>query len=438
VPSNTKVILLELGGLDVELFDTLLKSGELPNLRRFMGDSLVFSIKPYVPVQEGGRGDEMWVTLHSGLAPRVHGIGHASESQWLEGRYVWDYLVRNGFRVGLWCVPAVAHGEALSGWVLADCQSVEMLTKPRDLRGYASIVRQWGRSAGRLSRVRRAGDVLARIPWLLRRRLSLRTWAGIWSLLFIKGSGCGIPLRSVFVFDAINLDLVRWYMRHDSVDFVLVHLYGVQEIGWRQLFPSSAPAKGSSEEHRIRYPVRAVPEHRRTHGVLAQWRRVRSYLGGSGTSDTCRTGASAPFQGQTEGQANIPSDVMTAFRNLDKSFGLYERHVAKDLTMMVVAPTWQGERQSDANCTPPCPRNSTVDGEDSTPSASEGGRLGQNGILWIRTRGVDHRIFPEPINLEQVTPTLLNKFGVAVPEEMLGAPLPTGVSRPRKGERCSS
>src|SRR5262245_53443715 len=108
--ASDPVILLEFNELTPSLIDRFIGEGELPNFSRFRNESQTFitEAEERAPFLEPWI---QWVTVHSGLNYRRHGVFHLDEGHKLTADRVWDVVAERGANA-LVCGsmnPAVKH-----------------------------------------------------------------------------------------------------------------------------------------------------------------------------------------------------------------------------------------------------------------------------------------------------------------------------------------
>ena len=92
---TTPVILLEFNELSPTLMNRFIGQGHLPNFKKFSEEAAVFLTEaeeraPYLDpwIQ--------WITVHTGLNFREHGIERLNEGHTVTERRVWDFVAEAG------------------------------------------------------------------------------------------------------------------------------------------------------------------------------------------------------------------------------------------------------------------------------------------------------------------------------------------------------
>src|SRR5262249_48259350 len=92
------VILIEFNELTPSLMARFMASGHVPNCQRLYKESHIYVTE----AEEEGEAPNPWVewvTVHSGLSAREHGIPRLSDGHRLQTQAVWDLLSEAGRRV---------------------------------------------------------------------------------------------------------------------------------------------------------------------------------------------------------------------------------------------------------------------------------------------------------------------------------------------------
>jgi len=93
--SKTKVILLELNELTPSLMEKFIQEGHLPNFANMKAKSQVYI------TDANASGEELnpwiqWVTVHTGLTPKEHGVFLLNDLDKFKGDFIWDKLSQEG------------------------------------------------------------------------------------------------------------------------------------------------------------------------------------------------------------------------------------------------------------------------------------------------------------------------------------------------------
>lgn len=93
--NNKKVIMLELNELTPSLIHKFMAEGHLPNFKKIHAESKVYT------TDANASGEELnpwiqWVSVHTGLAPKEHGVFLLNEMKNFDGDFMWDQLSNKG------------------------------------------------------------------------------------------------------------------------------------------------------------------------------------------------------------------------------------------------------------------------------------------------------------------------------------------------------
>ena len=113
------VILLEFNELSPTLMNRFINQGHLPNFKRFSEESAVYLTEaeeraPYLDpwIQ--------WITVHTGLNFREHGIERLNEGHTVTEKRVWDYVTESGQPVWICGSMNVGYRPGIRGAVMPD------------------------------------------------------------------------------------------------------------------------------------------------------------------------------------------------------------------------------------------------------------------------------------------------------------------------------
>src|SRR5437588_8132946 len=135
------VILLEFNELCPSLMSRFIGQGHLPNFKKFSAESSVFVTEaeeraPYLDpwIQ--------WVTVHTGLNFRDHGLERLNEGHTLRAKRVWDFVCEEGDPVWVCGSMNVGYRPGLKGAVMPDPWTTQVAPAPEDLKPYFSFIQR--------------------------------------------------------------------------------------------------------------------------------------------------------------------------------------------------------------------------------------------------------------------------------------------------------
>jgi len=137
--SEPRVILLEFNELSQPLMDKFMAQGKLPNFRRLHDEALVYTtdaqeqppnLEPWI----------QWVTVHSGLPFRQHGVFHLGDGHKLRQKCIWDVLSDCKFRVAVCGSMNVRYDLPVNGYILPDPWTFGVAPYPSALLPYYRFI----------------------------------------------------------------------------------------------------------------------------------------------------------------------------------------------------------------------------------------------------------------------------------------------------------
>src|SRR5260370_21501317 len=213
------VIVLEFNELTPNLMDRFIADGDLPNFARFRDESKVFTTE----AEERPPNLEtsiQWVTVHSGLPYREHGVFLLDEGHKLQPKRTWEILSDEGLKVWV-CGSMNANARTsngANGCLLPDPWCTQVEPRPSELVPYFRFVQQnvLEHTNDRVPLGRT--DYLQFAAFMARRGLSAATSRAILSqLLAERRTDC--RWKRVVLLDLLQFDLFSHYYRSLSPAF---------------------------------------------------------------------------------------------------------------------------------------------------------------------------------------------------------------------------
>ena len=251
--TNRQVVLLEFNELSPTLMDRFINLGYLPNFKRLRDESQAFT------TEASERGWELnpwvqWVTVHSGLDYRDHGIIELDEGTRLKQKRVWDVVSQAGHRVWLCGSMNIGYEQPLNGDVMPDPWTTKI--SPSDsLQTFFRFVQQnvLEHSTNRPSLG--AADYLKFLAFMVSHGLSLRTMVAIVRQLAAERMDPGVRWKRAVLLDKLQLDVFRWFFRKRKpalATFFSNSTAHFQHYHWREMEPhlfKSQPAPEKLAAH---------------------------------------------------------------------------------------------------------------------------------------------------------------------------------------------
>lgn len=260
MPLNTRVMLLEFNELTPSLMDRFIAEGHLPNFKRLRDESRVFvtdaqedqwNLEPWI----------QWITVHTGLSAKQHGIHNLDESYKLDQPRLWDLLCAAGYHVWICGSMNINYRQPVHGWILPDAWSSKVAPYPDQLQQYFRFVRANVQEHTNDRVPLRKSEYAAFVKFMLTHGLSVNTISAILSQ-FVEERASGARWKRATLLDKLQWDLFAWYQRkyrpHLST-FFLNSTAHFQHLYWRHLEPEkfrlndSRPDSDNDRAHGILY-----------------------------------------------------------------------------------------------------------------------------------------------------------------------------------------
>jgi Type I phosphodiesterase / nucleotide pyrophosphatase len=236
--TDRRVILLEFNELSPELMERFIDEGHLPNFKRLRDSSQGFT------TEAAERGWELnpwvqWVTVHSGLDYRDHGIIELDEGPKLKAKRVWDVVSEANLPVWICGSMNVAYERPLKGLVLPDPWTTKVQASDV-LQPFFRFVQQnvLEHSTDRPSLGK--ADYAKFMTFMMSHGLSFRTVDAIVRQLVSERSDQGVRWKRAVLLDKLQFDVFRWFyrkMRPAFSTFFSNSTAHFQHYHWREMEP---------------------------------------------------------------------------------------------------------------------------------------------------------------------------------------------------------
>lgn len=249
------VIMLEFNELTPVLMDRFIAAGKLPGFAKLRARSAAFVtdaeedppyLEPWI----------QWITVHTGLGYKDHGIFDLGDGPKLTAPRIWDMLSDENKRVWI-CgsMNASVRGEGFKGRVLPDPWATGIRPIPDgDFDGFLNFVQKYVQEYTRDKAPVTAADSLRFLRFMTMHGLSAQTVTGILRQLLSEARDGG-KWRRATILDRLQWDVFKYYYRREAPDFSTFFLNSTahfQHYYWRNLQPDSFDVK-PSEEDQARY-----------------------------------------------------------------------------------------------------------------------------------------------------------------------------------------
>jgi hypothetical protein len=233
-----RVILLEFNELSPDLMKRFMAMGQLPNFQRLYDESHVYV------TEAAERGWELnpwvqWVTVHSGLDYRDHGIIELDEGGKLNAKRVWDVVSESGFPVWVCGSMNVAYETPINGLVMPDPWTTKVPPFPDSLLPFFRFVQQNVLEHTTDRPALKRSDYLKFVVFMVMHGLSFSTVKAIVQQLLSERSGNHHWRRAVLL-DKLQFDVFRWYYRKIRPRFSTFFSNSTahfQHYHWREMEP---------------------------------------------------------------------------------------------------------------------------------------------------------------------------------------------------------
>ena len=451
--TDTRLIVLELNELTPSLMQRFMAEGKLPNFSRLYDQADIYTTT--AEEQENLDPWIQWVTVHTGLNFRDHGIQRLNEGHTLKVPRIWDLMSEKGRRVWICGSMNVGASRPAGGAVMPDPWTTSVRPYPEALQPYFTFVQRQVMEHTS-DRVSFGSRELARfLQFMATHGLSSDTIGAILRQLIEERRGGGRWRRAVLL-DRLQFDVFAWYYRRVRPHFATFFLNSTahyQHLYWREMDPSAFTAQPTDAQRRtyrdaIEYGYRQMDHlvgrafdlaDAKTTIVMATALSQQPCLrfeahGGKFFYRPLDFGRLVSFAGVV--------DPYTVSPVMAHQFHLYfETPEAAERAAERLARVRYQERQALAavcngcgvfvGCRiyEPLPRDAGLNlpgTAEETPffelfyqvDGVKSGMHHPDGMLWIRTPARRHAVHAQHVPLATVAPTLLERCGVPRPSYM--------------------
>ena len=267
---SPQVVLIELNELSPPLMERFISAGELPHFARMRRESQVFVtdagekppfLEPWI----------QWVTVHTGLSYREHGVFHLNDGHKLAAPQLWDVVSEQGGTSWVCGSMNAAYRAGLRGMVLPDPWTTEVAPSHPVLNAYFRFVQrnvlEYTKDEIPLSRLDYARFGL----FMARHGLSPETLIGLGLQLGEERQNPRARWKRAAALDLLQFDVFRHYHRKLAPTlstFFANSTAHYQHYFWRNLEPDRFKLKPTSEDQ---------AEHK--DAILFGYRRMDALLG---------------------------------------------------------------------------------------------------------------------------------------------------------------
>lgn len=450
--SRKPVIVLEFNELTPSLMARFIEAGELPNFAKLRGQSQVFTTRaeeraPYLEpwIQ--------WVTVHSGLNYAEHGVFHLDEGHKLRAKRVWDLASDGGLKIfvcgsmNVWCASDP------TGAVIPDPWCTKVRPVPGDLEIYFRFVQRnvLEHTNDQVPLGKR--DYIEFLRFMLSHGLSLGTIRAILGQLASERRN-GTRWKRVVLLDRLQFDVFHHYYRRLRPDFATFFLNSTahyQHAYWDSMEPEAfgVPLPAPDKET---YRDAILFGYQQMDLIVGRFLKM---AGDDATLILCTALSQEPWLSHSDDGAGAfyrpknfddvarcaglssnyaVAPVMTEQFHLEFSQEADAQEAERKLLALRMdgAPVMSVERKQARLFTGCALHGDVPEGAEIESPArrvpffelfyrvptSKTGMHNPDGMLWIRQRGVGHRVVEEHVPLSAVAPTILRTMGLERPAYM--------------------
>ena len=453
------VILLEFNELTPALMTKFIAAGKLPNFRRLYHEAYAYvthaeemapNLEPWI----------QWITVHTGLSFREHGVFDLGDGHKLDKPRLWDLASISGRRVLVCGSMNIGYRQPINGVVLPDPWSVGVSPHPAELSRYYDFVRQHVQEYTRGEIPLSASDYARFLTFMVTHGLSSRTVLAIAARLVAERLRSSAWKRAP-ILDRLQWDVFRWYyvkQRPHLATFFLNSTAHLQHAYWRNMDPEAFSIKPAPAEQ-AEYADAVL------HGYQQMDRLVGQCLALAGPATTvilctalgqqpCLTyesvGGKTFYKPRDADQLFKFAGVTHPYRYaplMSEEFHVYVEtaNAAREMVARLGALRVDGRpamraRSNGLEVFGGCAIFDRLDadarlgvaGTDRTArffdvfygvDTTKSGMHHTDGLLWIRTPSRHHHVRREQVSLRAVAPTILHLLGMPKPAWMSGQPL---------------
>lgn len=454
---SSSMIVLEFNELCPSLIDRFIDEGKLPNFKRLREESDVFiteaeenppNLEPWI----------QWITVHSGLTFREHGVFHLGDGDKLKVKNVWDLVSDSGRKVWVCGSMNLRYDAPVDGFVLPDPWSAKQPPTPAELNMFYRFVQQNVLEHSNEKVPLSKSDYMNFLLFMVSHGLSLRSVRAIMSQLWRERRGQ--RWRRAFLLDHLQFDLFRSVYQRIKPAFSTFFLNStahMQHMYWRNFEPGVFQRQ-PTEAEQAEYASAIETGYREMDAMVGRFltlagpdvilvlstalsqqpcliyeeqggkffyrpRNFENLLAFAGVPSGYKV---APVMAEqfhvyfaNEQEASKAAECLNALV-VDRERAMSVRREGRDV--FTGCTLFRKQQEGIA-------LNSTITGK-SAPffdifyevSGIKSGMHHRDGVFWVR-HGKRHVMHSEKVPLNAVAPSLLLLLGIEPPSYMRGAPL---------------
>ena len=243
-------ILLEFNELTPELMFRFMKQGLLPNFERFYNESYAYITDPEEEVKDLEPWIQ-WVTVHTGLKAKDHGVQELGEASKLREKGLTELFSEQQKKVFICGTMNVRFEHDIEGAVIPDPWTTDIEPSAEELKPFYHFVQGLVQKHTDPSRKLAASDYLGFMRFMVKHGLTMATVKSIVAQLTKERMTGKFQWRRVSILDRVVWDVFKHYYKKIQPDFSTLYLNSVAHLQhhyWRNLDPHLFKVKPSEEE----------------------------------------------------------------------------------------------------------------------------------------------------------------------------------------------
>ncbi len=234
---SKKVIMLELNELTSSLMHGFIDEGHLPNFKKLYSQSQVYT------TDANASGEELnpwiqWVTVHTGLSPKEHGVFLLNEMQNFNGDFIWDTLSSKGITSWICGSMNTKYKENFNGNFIPDPWATNAPpSPPKKFDTYFNFISQSVHGHSSKDHV----PALSFIKYMLTNGLSLATMIKMTKQIFSELKDKTLSWKRALILDWIQFDLFKNFYLKEQPQFATFFSNSTahfQHHYWREMDPN--------------------------------------------------------------------------------------------------------------------------------------------------------------------------------------------------------
>jgi hypothetical protein len=455
---DRSVVLLEFNELCPPFMKKFMEAGELPNFSRFHEEAIVATtvadeVAPFLDpwIQ--------WITVHSGVPYKRHGIRDLGDGHLLDAPNVWDLVSARGGRSLVCGSMNVSRQPGLKGWFVPDPWTTKVPPQPDEVMPYFRFVQANVTEYTSDKIPLGPADYAKFLAFMATHGLSLRTLRAIAKQLAWERVDKKQHWRRAVILDKLQIDLFKWVWKRERPNFASFFLNSTahfQHLYWRHMEPSHFKVKPEPKDRAV-YRDAILFGYQEMDRLIGE---VVDFVGPDTTIVFATAFSQQPFLAYEDVGGKTPYRPID-FEKLLKEVGVTTRakaspvmahqfhldfatgEAAKDALEKLSVLKYDGKPLLIVERNGPklfawcivygkVPSGAMItQGDRSIPfydlfyriDLVKSGMHHPDGMFWVRTPDHRHSVIADKVPLVDVAPTLCRLLGIEPPGTMVGSPI---------------